>query len=392
MKTSNNQPPVDVIVVGGGIAGLWILSNLRAAGYDAILVERDSLGSGQTLASQGIIHGGAKYALIGHVTGSSEAVRELPERWGEHLSGRRLPDLSSVRCNSDHQWMWSAGDIPSKIANFFAGRLMSGRVRPLAGRELPGRFKSICKTNTVYQLHEPVLDVASLVQCLADSNKGRVFNAEAICAEADGDNMLLEVRTHNETHCLAARALVYAAGEGNAEIETSAMQRRPLQMVMVKGDLPELWGHVIEAAANPRLTITSHKCPDGQIVWYIGGQLAEDGVARSIRQQIAATRQELRRIFPAVVPDSLNWATLHINRAEGIRDDGKRPDNPFVGRHGRQITVWPVKLVFAPVVADEVLSLVEAMRISKSRADAMIDLPEAVVGQYPWEQAVWQCG
>ena len=89
-------------------------------------------------------------------------------------------------------------------------------------------------------------------------------------------------------------------------------------------------------------------------------------------------------------PDSLNWATLHINRAEGVRDDGKRPDNPFVGRYGRQITVWPVKLVFAPVVADEVLSLVEAMQISKSQADAMIDLPEAVVGRYPWDQVVWQ--
>ena len=62
----------DVVIVGGGIAGLWILSALRAEGYQTILLEKDALGAGQTLASQGIIHGGTKYALTGKLTGRSE--------------------------------------------------------------------------------------------------------------------------------------------------------------------------------------------------------------------------------------------------------------------------------------------------------------------------------
>ena len=48
----------DIVVFGGGIAGLWLLNRLRDEGYDAILLEADGLGAAQTLASQGIIHGG----------------------------------------------------------------------------------------------------------------------------------------------------------------------------------------------------------------------------------------------------------------------------------------------------------------------------------------------
>ena len=46
-----------------------------------MLLERDSLGGEQTLASQGMIHGGLKYALGGTLTRSSEAIANMPERW-----------------------------------------------------------------------------------------------------------------------------------------------------------------------------------------------------------------------------------------------------------------------------------------------------------------------
>ncbi len=50
----------DIIVFGGGIAGLWLSNVLVREGYDVILIESDRLGCGQTLASQGMIHGGQK--------------------------------------------------------------------------------------------------------------------------------------------------------------------------------------------------------------------------------------------------------------------------------------------------------------------------------------------
>ena len=79
-----NNPPsasLDAAIVGGGIAGAWALRLLQNKGYNAILLEADSIGCAQTLASQGMIHGGLKYALSGNMTGAAEAIADMPRRW-----------------------------------------------------------------------------------------------------------------------------------------------------------------------------------------------------------------------------------------------------------------------------------------------------------------------
>src|SRR5690606_19834973 len=62
-------PALDAVVIGGGIAGLWVLDRITAAGYSSLLLERAALGARQTIASQGIIHGGAKYEAEGKPAG-----------------------------------------------------------------------------------------------------------------------------------------------------------------------------------------------------------------------------------------------------------------------------------------------------------------------------------
>ena len=74
-----------VVILGGGIAGLWLLHELCGAGYDAFLFESARLGAGQSIQAQGIIHGGGKYALrrVGD-RAAIEAIRDMPSRWLEH--------------------------------------------------------------------------------------------------------------------------------------------------------------------------------------------------------------------------------------------------------------------------------------------------------------------
>lgn len=72
----------DIVIVGAGVAGLWLNARLRALGYSTVLVENARLGGGQTFKAQGIIHGGAKYALHGALTGASEAIADMPRRPG----------------------------------------------------------------------------------------------------------------------------------------------------------------------------------------------------------------------------------------------------------------------------------------------------------------------
>ena len=86
------QLHTDIAIIGGGIAGLWTLDQLRNRGYSAVLFEQEALGSHQTMASQGMIHGGIKYALGGALSGSSEAISQMPSE--EHAAGKVAQEVA----------------------------------------------------------------------------------------------------------------------------------------------------------------------------------------------------------------------------------------------------------------------------------------------------------
>src|SRR5207342_3444682 len=98
---------LDLLIFGGGAAGLWCLDRFRRAGYLAILLESTALGSGQTIQAQGIIHGGGKYALRGvRDFAAVRAIKEMPEHWRQCLSGNRKPDLSGTQLIADRCHLW----------------------------------------------------------------------------------------------------------------------------------------------------------------------------------------------------------------------------------------------------------------------------------------------
>src|SRR5437868_14810065 len=116
---TENPLAIDVLIFGGGVAGLWVLDELRRRGYGALLLEAGALGRGQTVASQGIIHGGLKYMFDGHVTTSVKAIAEMPVIWRECLAGKREPNLSETAVRSDCCYLWGTGSIKSRV--FMAG-------------------------------------------------------------------------------------------------------------------------------------------------------------------------------------------------------------------------------------------------------------------------------
>ena len=131
----------DIAILGGGIAGLWILARLRSAGYSVVLLESDRLGGIQTSASQGIIHGGAKYALNGDLSESARAIGAMPGVWRQCLEGVGELDLTAVRLLSPHQYLWSSDSLISKITGFFASKAMRSRMVAVQGAERPQPFQ-----------------------------------------------------------------------------------------------------------------------------------------------------------------------------------------------------------------------------------------------------------
>ena len=392
---SGDRIRVEVAIFGGGIAGLWLLARLRTAGYSALLLESRALGGVQTIASQGIIHGGAKYALSGNLTASARAIGEMPRVWRDCLAGDGVLDLSAVRVLSDHQYLWSTENIVSRMAGFFASHVMRSRMTPLPVADRPEPFRNPDFHGTLYRLEEPVLDVASLVAELVRQQEGYCHRlpAEGYSLEPGAENDPILIRAGAGVE-IEARRLVLAAGAGNADLlqrlgrERPAMQLRPLHMVMVRGELPELYAHCLGSGTTPRITVTSYPLGGGRTAWYLGGQLAESGVARSEPEQLAAAQTELRELLPWIDYTELEWSSLRIDRAEPRTAGGRRPDSCFVDLQAGIITAWPTKLAFAPRLADEVIARLRQDGVSPGGGS---EPPSGLIcppmAELPWQEA-----
>ncbi|MEN0105251.1 MAG: FAD-dependent oxidoreductase, partial [Pseudomonas sp.] len=144
----------DILIVGGGIAGLWLNARLRQQGFATVLVESASLGGGQSVKSQGIIHGGAKYALHGALTGASEAIADMPRRWREALDGSGELDLRGAKVLSQAHYLWSPGTLAGNLTSFFASKAVRTRVDQVKGADLPPALQDPKFKGKVYRLNE----------------------------------------------------------------------------------------------------------------------------------------------------------------------------------------------------------------------------------------------
>ncbi|QEP44177.1 FAD-dependent oxidoreductase [Ectothiorhodospiraceae bacterium BW-2] len=396
---------VDVTLIGGGVAGLWLLNRLKQQGYSVVLCERGAIGAGQTGYSQGIIHGGVKYALNGIVNDASEAIAAMPQRWRQALDGQGEIDLSGVKLLAPQQLLWSSAAITSRLAGFFASQLMRSRMERLPQADYPAIFAHADFKGQLYRLHEPVLDTHSLLSELVKPYRTSIVT---------GAELQLQRSAHREGgwHCSHAqtqtqwssRALVLTAGEGSGALLQQLQQRqpemklRPLQMVMVRGEaLSPLYAHALGASAAPKLTLTTHYDSQGRTLWYLGGELSEQGVTRQSAAQLQVAKQQLSELMPWLEQRQLQWATLPINRAEGIHRDGSRPTEPFIAccDEERLMTAWPTKLAFAPLLAERVEGILQRWRLAPGCADndAPIFDSKVDISPLPWQrESLWSNG
>ena len=383
----SDNPDIEVAVIGGGICGLWVLNRLYNAGFDCALFEADSLGCAQTLASQGMIHGGIKYTLSGGTTTASETIRDMPARWKDMLDGKGEIDLSSVKVLSDAYYLFSDSRLSSRITAFFGSKAIEGRVTPVSSNQLPDPFQSDAFKGVVYELQDVVIDTPSLLSVLTDNCKHRVFKSRV---KLNGDGSIDSLELDNG-ESLTARYYILAAGAGNEALVEQAslpcpMQRRPLHQVMLTSrHLPRLYAHAVslKSADKPRITITTHE-QDAGLTWYLGGQIAESGVDRSEAEQIEFTQRELARIFPWMDFSDCDFSTLRVDRAEPLEKDQSRPDFPFVAQYNNAIVCWPTKLTLVPMLGDELMQLMTSDPINQNATQTKLDLELAAVGINPW--------
>lgn len=405
MTTSEPSPAelsVDIVIFGGGIAGLWILNQLHRLGYSALLLESEALGSGQSLASQGIIHGGLKYALGGTLSTAAKAIAAMPARWQRCLQGDDPVDLTGCRILSARFYMWSEGSYRSRLKTFLGSRSLRGKVEAVRESEYPQCWQPARGQGSLYRLPDFVIDTGSLLTTLSSRHQDRVFRLGSsrvvFSDDTRQDTLHIRIASGKGDLSLKAKRVILAAGAGNADLLEQAglqnpqMQKRPLNMVMIRGNrLPELFVHCIgdSFSLTPRLTLTSHPCVDGDVAWYLGGELAEAGVELSDREQITAAKQYVAELLPWVNTSDTRWSCLRVDRAEGREAGLHRPDSVFLRAERRFLVAWPTKFTLSPVLADTVQVELAGQGVRPGPGfDHRIvaqHLEPAVVAQPPWE-------
>jgi glycerol-3-phosphate dehydrogenase len=384
--------PMDCIIFGGGVAGLFTLDQCLAKGLRCALLESQSLGTGQTIGSQGIIHGGLKYALTGGDASSAMAIREMPLVWRRCLAGESSPDLTNVSLRSEYCYLWRADSIQSKLGWLAAKFALRTKPKVLDSDELPAALQGL--SCAVARLDEQVIEPSSLLEVLNNAfNRHLLQTAEGgvdISRTDDGWFVQILNPETGEPLNLIANKLILTAGNGNHDLrevlrlEPNRTQGRPLHMVLARGSLPIMNGHCIDGSKT-RVTITTTKDHAGRTVWQIGGQLAEEGVELSSEDLIRYAIQELNEVFPSICFEGTEFRTYMTSRAE-INTHGKRPVDISILEEENVFTCWPTKLAFAPRLAQEIASRIEPTTFEEPLDPTLFaSWPTPPVALPPWE-------
>lgn len=387
---------LDAVIFGGGAAGLWLLDRISRGGAHAVLLEAATLGAGQTISAQGIIHGGLKYTLQGLLTKSARHIRGMPAVWRDALLGRVAPNLTRTRLRADCCYLWQTDSLSSKAGMLGARiglqvkpEIINSDDRPAALRHVPG---------TVARLAEQVISPESFLADLFDQYRDRILKIDA------EQGLSFELRSPGEVAAihltsadpsrkltLSPRQVIFTAGRGNAKLrqmvglDAGVMQLRPLHMVLVRGELPDVNGHCVDGAKT-RVTITSDVDAHGRRVWQLGGQIAEDGVGIDAQTLTQRAKRELTAVLPGIDLHAAEWSSYVVDRVEGLTPDGRRPDTVQVLCAGNVTTGWPTKLALAPVLALEIASRVQpADQHRLFDAEPIADWPRPAIAQPPWE-------
>jgi glycine/D-amino acid oxidase-like deaminating enzyme len=385
----------DILIVGGGIAGLWTANRLQQDGWNVALLESAALGAGQTLASQGIMHSGVKYGIDGSNREIAQQLKTLPPRWMASLAGQGEVDLGGVKVLSPQQYLWSRDRLVGGFTSSMAGKAMQGEVEDVPKERWPEVLQANPPSGSLYAVKEAILDIQTVVRDLARPLQGRAIIGQIQKFHPSGEGLTaLEVAVRGgRVVRLEAGAFVFTAGEGNEQAAVAlgfgveVTQRRPLRMVMARGLVHPVYGHCVTTSPKPRATITAHP-HEGQWVWYLGGEVAEIAPGMTEAETLRRAKAEMKSIFPSLNWEAVEWACHEVNRAEPRDPKGHLPHEPRLLTRGNSIIAWPTKLVYAPLLADRVRERLPGLGLKPSVMGAWAGFPVAETGQLPWQQAV----
>ena len=378
----------DIVIFGGGIAGLWAFHRYKSIGYDTLLLESTTIGGGQTIASQGIIHSGLKYAFAGKVNKLAQGISAMQDLWTSALHGDGDVDLSAAKTLSNSQYLMMNNKVMGEIIKLITRQALGNNVHEIKPEDWPQEIKKSGFKGKVVFMDEPVLDIPSVLRALAEPFKDSIRKIET---PDDPFGFL-------DRHGIEPKQIVFTSAASNAEIATKAKhnagletQVRPLLMGMLKPAPYPLFAHLVGHSDKPVASITTHTTREGELVWYLGGGAAERSKDANPKDGYDAVRNGFSKYIPNVDLSDSRWAALPIDRIEGKSGiDGWMPDTPTIHSQKNTHYCWPTKLTFAPLLTQRLLDKMN-IQPSGTQSDWSF-LPEVGYSETPWDEAHWTDG
>ncbi len=365
----------DIIIYGAGIAGLWVFNRLKRMGYDVLLLENKAIGCGQTIASQGIIHSGLKYAFAGQINALAKSISAMPDLWRDALNGHGPVDLSHANMSASSQYLMIPSGFMGGLVKLVTKKALGGNVRDIPRNEWPEEILKTGFKGSVIYMDEPVLDIPSVLHALAQPYQD--------CIRQNPDTPI------------KAKRIIYTSAAGNlsfakinAHDDGLKTQARPLLMGMIKNAPFPLYAHMVGKSDKPVATVTTHTMQDGSLIWYMGGQVAERAKEAPPQEVYDAMKDALAKYLPDIDTSGFEYATLPIDRIEGKSDtQGWMPDTPTIHTAGDTLYCWPTKLTFAPMLSDMVVDWLD-IEPSNTQTDFSALKPVSITTT-PWDDATW---
>lgn len=330
------------------------------------------------MAAQGVLHSGMKYVLAGKVTEDAEVLASAAKHWKDAIHGRSTygPNLRGVRLLSNFQYLLSMNKTPVNMRAIEGSPLLRDRI--FEWESMPEELQQTGYKGSVHEINEPVVDVEDLMDRLETAAEGQM-----ICGELTEENLEYVKGDVQDAWIanvggfrLRAKAFVSLAGRGNQKLVgkyfggETLQQERPLKQVLVVGEgLPDLFMVANDGQKKPPFVLTTHRTAAGTPVWYVGGRVAEAGATMGAEEHFAHAKEVLGTWFPQVNLDACHFSQLAAVRAEGISNDGDRPEGTRVNvsAQNKLIVGWPNKLVLSPLLAEQVARELMGMGIEELR-------------------------
>ncbi len=385
----------DIVIFGAGIAGLWTFNRLKSLGYDILLLEKETIGCGQTIASQGIIHSGLKFSLAGKVNKLAKSISAMPDLWREALNGDKNGkagvDLSSAKVAATSQQLLIPSGFMGGLTKLVAQRALGNNVHDIPHNEWSDDIKSSGFKGSVVFMDEPVLNIPSVLRALAQPYKSSVKQLPQEYA-----NKPFEFLKENNIN---AKQIIFTGAASNHELAKHyghdkglETQARPLLQGMIKNAPFPLFAHLVGTSDKPVASITTHETSDGSLVWYLGGGVAERKKEDDPKDVYKAAIKAFKSYLPNIDFSQIEWGVLPIDRIEGkSKTDSWMPDTPTIHHTDEALYCWPTKLTFAPMLADLILEDLQKKSISPSaNTSDFSHLTDAEYTQTPWDKAQWK--